>query len=65
MTVRFMLGLGLAVLLFLTIAIGVAYGTSYAKKHSLHRKRRWRRRGKKLRIDDLLVTPKEAEPGES
>lgn len=63
MTVRFMLGLGLAALLFLTIAISIAYGLSYAKRHSLHRKRRWRRKGKKLRIDDLMVRAEEGEPG--
>ncbi len=55
MTVRFMLGLGLGALGVLLVIAAIAYGISYARKRSLHRKRRWRRRGKKLRIDDFMV----------
>jgi hypothetical protein len=64
MAVRFMLGLGLAALLLLLIAVAIYYGVSYARRRSLHRKRRWRRRGKKVRIDDFMLRPDEAEPSE-
>lgn len=64
MTVRFMLGVGLVALLLLICATGAAYAVSYARRHKLHRKRQWRRRGKKLRIDDYLIKPGETERGE-
>jgi hypothetical protein len=64
MAVRFMLGLGLAALLLLLIAVAIFYGLSYAKRRSLHRKRRWRRRGKKVHIDDFMLRSDEAEPSE-
>jgi hypothetical protein len=64
MALRFVLGLGLAALLLLLVAGSIAYGLSYARRRSLHRKRAWRRRGKKLRIDDFMLRPDEAGPSE-
>jgi hypothetical protein len=64
MTVRFMLGLGFGTLGVLLLLGALVYGVSYARKRSLHRKRRWRRRGQKLRIHEFMAKPDGGESGE-
>jgi hypothetical protein len=63
MTMRYTLGLGLTVLLVVIFAASI-YWLVNRKRFLQRSKRRLRPRGRKVRIDDLMVRPDSADSAE-
>jgi hypothetical protein len=63
MTMRFMLGIGLVALLGI-VFVASAYWLINRKRFIQRSRRRLRRRGRAVRIDDFMVKPDEAESAE-